>query len=301
MTSRVFLVLFLFVLASHPVTAQKPITAQKQSEHALDASLLELGSPSKLTNPNANATEFKIVSYNIRWRSGEDLRKLIELFRTDPEIGGATVLGLQEVDRNKKRTGNTNTVKQIAEALGMHYAWAAPPTTKATAEEETGVAILSVYPLREVQRIVLPHPGPGKRRRVALGASIKVGAHQLRFYSVHSETRISVEKKVEQMKAAVADLANFPPGTPAIILGDFNTWDGGVGDMTRKMFKTAGFHTPFNDDATFCRRILLIDLKLRLDWVWLRDLEVKGFGVDRKIDYSDHWPLWVTLKFKPPL
>jgi hypothetical protein len=34
---------------------------------------------------------------------------------------------LQEVDRNKKRTGNVNTARQLAEALGMRYAWAAPP------------------------------------------------------------------------------------------------------------------------------------------------------------------------------
>ena len=38
----------------------------------------------------------------------------------------------------------------------MHYAWAAPPAAKPNDEEETGVAILSVYPLSDVRRIVLP-------------------------------------------------------------------------------------------------------------------------------------------------
>ena len=54
----------------------------------------------------------------------------------------------------------------------MHYAWTAPHETKTeTQEEETGVAILSPYPLSEVTRIVLPNPGPGGRLRVAIGAT----------------------------------------------------------------------------------------------------------------------------------
>ena len=71
----------------------------------------------------------------------------MELLKHDQEIGGAAIIGLQEVDRNKKRTEHKNTVKLIAETLGFYYAWTAPPATKAGQEEETGVAILSSYPL----------------------------------------------------------------------------------------------------------------------------------------------------------
>ena len=57
-------------------------------------------------------------------------RSMIKLLQDDPEIGGAAILGLQEVDRRKKRSGNNNTVKMIADELGLHYAWAAPPAAK---------------------------------------------------------------------------------------------------------------------------------------------------------------------------
>ena len=63
----------------------------------------------------------------MRWRGGDDLQKLIGLLRTDPDIGAAHIIGLQEVDRAKKRTNNVNTARVLAEALGMHYVWAAPP------------------------------------------------------------------------------------------------------------------------------------------------------------------------------
>src|SRR4051794_31693417 len=103
--------------------------------------LLEKGRARNLKQLPTPGT-IKLVSYNIRWRGGEDLDRLIDLFRTNNEIGGAAILGLQEVDRNKKRTGNVDTAKKIAEELRAYYCWAAPPPSshaKEPQEEETGV------------------------------------------------------------------------------------------------------------------------------------------------------------------
>ncbi|MGH9907304.1 MAG: endonuclease/exonuclease/phosphatase family protein, partial [Pyrinomonadaceae bacterium] len=174
-----------------------------QAHGASDTGLVEMGRAANLSHSAKVPSEIKIVSYNSRWRGGDDLRKLIQLLKQDPEIGEAAIIGLQEVDRNKKRTRHVNTIKLIADDLGKHYAWAAPPTAKPNQEEETGVAILSSYPLTDVQRIVLPHAGPGERRRVAIGATVSIPEAPLRFYSVHSENRMSVEKKLEQTKAVL--------------------------------------------------------------------------------------------------
>ena len=258
--------------------------------------LLEIGAGTKLAQPPKLPRQFKVISYNIRWRSGDELRELIKLFQNDPEIGGAAFLGLQETDRRKKRSAYTNTPKLIADELGMHYAWAAPPTAKPNEEEETGAAVLSVFPLSDVRRIVLPHPGPGKRRRVAVGATLKISDTSVRIYSVHSETRIDVDKKLEQMKAVLDDLKTFPENMPAIVLGDLNTWEPSAVRKTFKFFQQAGFQTPFDDDATFCRKIVLFDLKLKLDWIWLRGITAVNSGIDRDIKISDHWPLWAVVK-----
>ena len=257
--------------------------------------LLESGSPAKAAKPTARL-ETKIVSYNIRWRSGKELEKLLKFFEEDQEIGDADILALQEVDRRKKRSGHTNTAKVIADRLGLHYAWAAPPAASTKDEEETGVAILSRFPVSELTRIVLPHPGPGKRRRVALGASMTVKGERWRVYSVHAETRISVSRKLEQMKAVLDDLAKYPSQTPAIVMGDFNTWEGDADRKTEELFKNSGFSTPFGGEATFMRRIVFVQLELKLDWIWMRGLEATSFGIDRKITVSDHWPLWTMLK-----
>lgn len=266
-----------------------------------DTPLLESGKGATVREQTATAppSEIKVISYNIRWRSGDDLKTIIKLLQEDPEIGRASILALQEVDRRKKRTGHNNTVKTIADALGMYYAWAAPPSPKPTDEEETGVAIMSVYRLSDIQRIVLPHDGPGRRRRVALGATVQIPDRHWRVYSVHAETRIKMGNKLNQYKAVLDDLAKFPAVMPAMIMGDFNTWEPNADGKVRKLFAGAGMKTPFGGNSTFRRKVLFMPVELKLDWVWLRGLEAATFGIDRKIEVSDHWPLWTNVKIEP--
>lgn len=262
-----------------------------------DELLLESGQGTTLRKQTSTPAELKILSYNIRWRSGEDLKDMIKLLKDDPEVGGASILALQEVDRRKKRSGNNNTARILADELGLYYVWTAPPTANPKDEEETGVAILSVYPLSDVKRFVLPHPGPGKRRRVALGATVEIENRKWRIYSVHAETRIKFGKKLEQFKAVLDDLTGYPKDMPAIIMGDFNTWEPDAHDKVVKLFSDAGLKTPFVEGKkTFKRRLLFVPLELKLDWVWLRGLEAANCGIDRQIEISDHYPLWTNVK-----
>lgn len=258
--------------------------------------LLEVGHFADKTEKQSSQNEIKIVSYNMRWRGGDDLKKLIELFRTDKEIGGASIIGLQEVDRNKKRTRNKNTVKAMAQSLNMNYVWAAPPNPKGKerGEEETGVAILSVFPLSDVTRIVLPNEGPGGRSRVAIGATVTIGELKIRVYSVHAETRITSDEKLEQIQAPIVDLHKYHNYIErAVVLGDFNTITAEEVEKTNLFYVDNGFSTPFPNDQTTWKQFFI---KLKLDWLWLLGFQVKEYGIDKKITFSDHFPLWVNAK-----
>jgi endonuclease/exonuclease/phosphatase (EEP) superfamily protein YafD len=131
-----------------------------------------------------------------------------------------------------------------------------------------------------------------------VGATVEVDKQLWRIYSAHAETRIPFDKKLEQFKAVLQDLAQYPPNMPAIIMGDLNTWEAGAGRKTIKLFADAGLKTPFGESPTFRRRVMLIPIELELDWVWLRGLEPASYGIDRTIEVSDHWPLWTNVKFK---
>ena len=258
-----------------------------------EPSLLEVGNDVKAGKAPDAPAELKVVSYNIRYRVGDDLKELIKLLREDPEIGGAHLIGLQEVDRNKRRTGNVNTARQLAEALGMSYAWAAPPDADGDGEEETGCAILSVFPLTDVARIVLTHEGPDGRRRVAVGATVQVGGTPVRVYSVHAETRMPVEKKVEHWGAVLDDLRQHEGAAGAVVLGDFNTIKGKDVKAARRLFTGAGFMAPHPDGEKTWKTFVI---KLKLDWLWLRGLDARSSGIDKDVGLSDHWPLWATVR-----
>jgi endonuclease/exonuclease/phosphatase family metal-dependent hydrolase len=301
LASGALCLLFVFGLClSTPPDVESSARAN-EGEKAVHEKLLEVG-PARPSAKRAGAAgEIKVVSYNIRWRGGDDLRKLIRLLREDPEIGGADIIGLQEVDRDKKRTKNTNTVRLIAEELGMHYAWAAPPAAEEGGgegeeekEEETGVALLSPHALSDVQRLVLPHEGPGGRRRAAVGANVHVGATKVRAYSVHAETRMPLARKVEQWRAVLEDLGRHPEIAHAVVVGDFNTIKEKDVRAARKLFSDAGFTTPFPDDRSTFKAAFV--LKLKLDWVWLRGFEHADHGIDREVGLSDHWPLWAKAR-----
>jgi endonuclease/exonuclease/phosphatase family metal-dependent hydrolase len=273
--------------------ALAPPGVRGQSRPAGDADLLEVGAPPAARTPReAPPAGIRVVSYNIRYRSGEDLRALAQLLRDDPDIGGAAIVGLQEVDRNKRRTGGVNTARAVAEALGYYYAWAGQPRRgdDLDEEEDTGVALLSAYPIGEVERVVLPHIGPRGRRRVALGATVHVGTRPVRVYVVHAERRIPLERKVDQLEAVLDAVDRGPWPNRAIVLGDLNSHRSV--EETVRLFSASGFVTSVPDDPTF--RFMF--LKTRLDWIWVRGLRPTAGGVTRRVELSDHWPIWAVVK-----
>jgi endonuclease/exonuclease/phosphatase family metal-dependent hydrolase len=140
---------------------------------------------------------------------------------------------------------------------------------------------------------VLPNPGPHGRRRAAIGATLNIPGHRVHVYSVHAETRIAMQKKMEQLRTVLDSLSRRSAIEPAVVMGDFNTIKAKDVKGTVKLFSDGGFTTPIpHEHSTF--KVFL--LKLKLDWVWLRDLQASSSGIDRQIGLSDHWPLWVKVK-----
>jgi endonuclease/exonuclease/phosphatase family metal-dependent hydrolase len=159
------------------------------------------------------------------------------------------------------------------------------------------VVLLSPYPLENITRLVLTTEGPGGRSRVALGATIRIGKTSVRIYSVHAETRLPLWQKIDQLRVVLDDLAKFPKTTPAIVLGDFNAWELPTIDAVRKLFTEAGFTTPVPDDeSTYVKKVLGFEMKLKLDWIWVRGMTPQAYGIDRELKVSDHFPVWTIVK-----
>lgn len=204
----------------------------------------------------------------------------------------AQIVALQEVNRHHRRTAYKDMASELARALSMCYVFGVENPYK-DGDGERGLAILSRFPFSQIERIPLPHTGPRGRNRIAVAATIHLGPKRLRIYSVHLETRISNQEHTEQLLTVLNHATRYGE-LPTVILGDFNT----IRFRRKRMFalmKQAGFHSLPNHQITFQR---LWVVRRKLDWIWVRNLDVLEAGVVGSITASDHRPVWalVTLR-----
>ena len=219
------------------------------------------------------------------------------------------VLALQEADKRTLRTGGHHVAKELAEQLGMHWAHegagiprGVPPVKRQWwldfeepiglhDEGDTGVALLSRFPLRDVTRIDLPWHECPWRPRLAMAATISVGSHQLRLFNAHVDPHAAIDGQLAQLEviAAQAEAATMP----TIILGDFNTLSKQKCIDTRSFLESRGYTTPIPTGTATWRGG---GLRMHADWIFSRGVKIERWGVARPLNVSDHWPVWAEIE-----
>ncbi|MEW5975691.1 MAG: endonuclease/exonuclease/phosphatase family protein [Acidobacteriota bacterium] len=236
-----------------------------------------------------NPSHFRVLSFNLHGPPVRRIEALIEVLQTHPELRGASVLALQEVNRNHGESGDVAEV--LARRLGMTYAFAVEMAYRRGGGVR-GVAILSRFPMDAVERVLLPHAGPGGRRRIALAATLTVGSERMRVYSLHLETRIPDSRYADQL-AAVLRHAAFSRALPTLLMGDFNTTTRSRRQRMSEMVSAEGFDLPQPQRGMTFRKLLIYFAKL--DWICARDLRIAAAGVETQAGISDHRPVWADV------
>ena len=172
--------------------------------------------------------QLRVMTWNIWWRFGPRWRErqpgiLATLERFDPDV-----VALQEV----WSAGGTTQADELAEALGLHAAFAAPsypvapdsPLEPDHADVELGVALLSRWPL--LQRDVITMPA---RHRawdpVILKASVAHPAGPLPILVACLEHATTYSDDRLAQASLLADLATDPATDgpcPSLAMGDLN-------------------------------------------------------------------------------
>ncbi|HEX2660037.1 MAG TPA: endonuclease/exonuclease/phosphatase family protein [Polyangia bacterium] len=219
---------------------------------------VERGSCGPITLPSHVST-LRAVAWNIQ--RGARLDDLIRAVTTPP-LAGADLFLLSEVDVGLGRSGNRNVARELAEALGMNYAFGVSylALTDDVGENSAGVentlglagtAILSRHPIGHVENIDLPELRDkfrssekrlGKKR--ALLAEIALPDGPLVAAACHLDSTASPAQRAQQL-AAVLDSVERSGVARALVGGDFNTstYDASntlslVGDLLRKVLIT---------------------------------------------------------------
>src|SRR5215218_10296242 len=132
---------------------------------------------------------------------GQMISAAARAFSAGELLPRADVLALQEADKRTIRTGGHHVAQELATQPGMHWANAPAGIPRGVApvkrqwwldfEEpialhdkgDTGVALLSRFPLPDVTRIDLPWHECPWRPRLAIAATLSIGAGQIRLFN----------------------------------------------------------------------------------------------------------------------
>lgn len=198
---------------------------------------VERGDRASVAAPGSRARTLRAVAWNIqRGARLDDLRRAVAA----PRFADADLFLLSEVDIGLGRSGNRNVARELAEALGMSYAFGVSYLAltddigdDAGGVENTlalsGAAIISRYPIGRVENIDLPairdkfHSSEkrlGKKR--ALLAEIALPDGPLVAAACHLDSNASSAQRARQL-AAVLDSIDRSGVARALLGGDFNT------------------------------------------------------------------------------
>lgn len=234
----------------------------------------------------------KILSYNVHSCIGTDRRldpaRVAEVIAAlEPDI-----IGLQELDVGRSRTGGIDQAHTIASLLRMEFHFHAALNV---AEERYGDAILTALPARMVKGAGLPSHG---EQRGAVWVEIDVGEQKLQVFNTH--LGLLGRDRMRQIGEILGPLWAGAPdcqGKPKILIGDFNatpvtaTYKAVARQMADAPLVSGGRPKP-----TFPSRLPL----LRIDHVFVSSevtpiaTQVVSTPLSRRA--SDHLPLLVTVE-----
>lgn len=230
-------------VAAHPTLAaleSAPDWPQLEARLATLLGTVHRTDPGRPVAPAADPSRVRLVQWNIE--HGNWYPQVESALLAHPELAGADVITLDEIDLGCARAGNRDVAADLARALGMHAAWAPlflettvgrdddPRMAAGRTNEEGlfGIAVLSRWPLGEARIVELPSP-----RRLQFELERMIGRHGALIVEVlrpgapfvavaaHLEVHRTRAHRADQMRAIVDALAS--ERRPVAIAGDFNT------------------------------------------------------------------------------
>ncbi len=254
-----------------------------------------------------------VMAWNIE--RGQRLESQLAAF-ADGSLPAPDVLLLSESDRNCPRSGGGNVTDELADALGMNWAYAVEfvelPRGGSDVTCEHGNAVLSRYPLANVQQLrhaenLSWYDSAGEPRlggRIAVAADVIVGDAVLHVVSVHFESELSANGiQVAQGVETAEHAAGQPFGV--IVGGDTNApyyttdlrnetaLDQTIGAFLDRDFEDT--HLSMEAEERGTRGGLVLDLLLARDV----DHAEPGLCSAELCDpLSDHQAVWVDVQLR---
>ena len=261
----------------------------------------ESGSFLPAASPADWPSTLRVVAWNVEYTAHLD--EQIDVLSSHPDLSGADLYLLSEVDRCSTRNGTRRAARLLAETLGAEYVYGVEFVELNIGRDvggDTGQAIVARRPLtgaaltcHSSQYDWFASEGePRLGQRVVLHADLPVADTSVRVYAAHLESNdLFGDKRAVQSKELLDAAQALACERPQIVAGDFNAPYCGAPEL--EVLRQAGFvdaiATVGDAEATHSGG-------LRLDYVWVKGFRVVDGGVVRGLGASDHDALWVELE-----
>lgn len=261
--------------------------------------------------PGAAPASLRVVTFNVHY--GADVDGLARALRGDEALAAADLLLLQEIESHPEE--GRSRAARLAQALGMGYAYV---PARIEGGGTHGLALLTRVPFTGLRVMQLPAaslPG-GVQERVAFSFDVRLGpgpqeapeGTSVHVVHVHLDTRLNLPQRILQLRPTLP----APSAGRALVAGDFNTndflWAGGLAPQLPVQSATGagqagaldgymkglGYAAPTQDLGPTLP--ISPGVHLRLDAIYTRGLTATGGAVERDVDISDHWPLWIDIR-----
>ncbi|HLE63098.1 MAG TPA: endonuclease/exonuclease/phosphatase family protein [Pyrinomonadaceae bacterium] len=241
-------------------------------------------------------------------RVAQNIRTAAKAFSAGQVLPAVDILALQEADKETGRAGRHHIARELAEELGMSWVHVPAGLSRGVAPQkrqwwldfeeqidlfdpgDTGVALLSHFPIQDVMRIDLPWTECAWRPRLAVGATIRLGHADLRLFNSHIDPHSAASGQIEQLEVVLEQARQS--SMPTIVVGDFNTLSNRKCFETRRVLESEGYKTPFPTGTATWRGA---GIRLHADWIFVRGLKITRWGVAKPLSVSDHWPIWAEI------
>nr|CAD6406665.1 endonuclease [Rhizobium sp. Q54] len=242
--------------------------------------------------PSRQDMILKVLSYNVHSCIGTD--RQLNCGRVAEVIASVApdVIGLQELDVGRRRTGGADQAHVIASLLQMDFHFHA---ALHVAEERYGDAILTSLPMKLVKAGMLPSSG---EQRGALWTEVTIGGKPIQIFNTHLGLRR--QDRVTQMRTLLGPSWLDGPagdGQPLILLGDLNSIGRSAAyRLVSRHMKDVQSSTGKVLRPTFPSRYPL----MRLDHIFVSDnievLDAEVISTPLARRASDHLPLLATIR-----
>ena len=239
----------------------------------------------------------RVATYNVHSCRGMDRRRSEQRIAEVIAALDVDVIGLQELDLNRRRSARVDQVALIADQLGWHRFF--HPAFRA-ADEFFGDAILSRYPMRLRQAKELPSVTTRvcPERRAAIWMEVEIPGGKVQVINTHLGLGRRERLMQTQLLAGAEWLGSVEPGDPLILLGDFNSLPGSPPFelLARQLRDTRTLVDPSPRLRTFPTRLP----SLAVDHIFVNDkFRVDSVAVVRNAGTriaSDHFPVVADLR-----